>query len=168
MNTLIKEADKFAEYHHGVIGQVRKYTGKPYIVHPRAVAKTVRDIYGTDEMIAAALLHDTVEDTDATIEHILQEFGPLVCSYVAGLTDVAKPEDGNRATRMRINNLHTGAQCAEVKTIKLADILDNTLSIFKYDRKFAMVYFDEKRDLLPFLVEGNDILFNKLRYRLYN
>jgi len=137
-------------------GQKRKYTGEPYIVHPIEVAYIVNNVPGaTKDMVAAALLHDTVEDTDVTIKEISKEFGYLVASYVDWLTDVSKPEDGNRATRRKLDREHTAKAPPEAKTIKLADLTDNSKSILEHDRKFAKIYLKEKLLLLDVLKEGN-------------
>lgn len=162
MSALILEAKKFAICAHRGVDQRRKYTNEPYEVHPFAVAKIVKEFGGSDEMIAAALLHDTVEDTPTTIEDIIKNFGKLVSVYVSGLTDVAKPEDGNRAKRLMINNRHIGEQCSSVKTIKLADRIDNVYSIYRHDKKFSRTYFEETRNLLPYLAEGNKQLYATL------
>ena len=102
------DAGTYAEKAH--MGQVRKYTGEPYIVHPSAVAELLRLNYKdtTEEMYMAALLHDTVEDTEATHEEIEKFFGKEVSDLVRGLTDISKPEDGNRATRKAIDRDHIG------------------------------------------------------------
>lgn len=62
---LIADAAAFAAQAHA--GQVRKYTGEPYIRHPEAVAKLVQASGGDTAMVAAAWLHDTVEDTAVTV-----------------------------------------------------------------------------------------------------
>lgn len=96
----------------------------------------------------AALLHDTVEDTDATHEEIARFFGDKVSELVKGLTDVSKPEDGNRATRKAIDRDHLAQGSKEVQTIKIFDLIHNTESIKKHDPKFWEVYKLEKQDLL--------------------
>lgn len=97
MKTLIEKADTFAERAHA--GQVRKYTGIPYITHPRAVAALVQTVPHDDEMIAAALLHDVVEDCGVDFETIRIHFNSRVADIVRDLTEVSKPSDGNRAHR---------------------------------------------------------------------
>jgi (p)ppGpp synthase/HD superfamily hydrolase len=67
-------------------GQVRKFDGLPYSTHPLAVAKAVKDAGGDDNMIIAALLHDTVEDTDVTIDYVDDIFGSDVAALVNALT----------------------------------------------------------------------------------
>ena len=67
--TLIK-AEKFATNAHARIHQLRKYTGQPYQVHLRAVVGLVSAVTSDDNLIAAAWLHDIVEDTPVTFEEI--------------------------------------------------------------------------------------------------
>lgn len=168
---IIKAADNLAEFRHHKVGQLRKYTDEPYIVHPRAVAKTICEYNGTKEMIAAALLHDVLEDTltdedtfEVVSKEILEATNNHVLKMVIGLTDVAKPSDGNRARRLTINIDHLAHQPGYVQTIKLADILDNASSIMKHDPKFAEVWLEEKRTTLPFLKRGEQSLY----WRVYD
>jgi len=141
-------------------GQVRKYTGEPYINHPGAVADIVRSVHHDDEMLAASWLHDTVEDCGVSIADISRRFGVYVAALVESLTDVSKPEDGNRATRKRIDREHIGeSACAQAMTIKLADLIDNSSSILAHDPEFAKVYLEEKRLLLGVLKQGDATLW---------
>lgn len=158
---LISKASTFATAAHEAIGQKRKYTGQPYWYHPMAVAQIVDKAGGTPEMIAAAWLHDVVEDTKITLERIESEFGWTVRKYVESLTDVSKPEDGNRAARKAIDREHIAKACPEAKTIKLADLIDNSRSILQNDPDFAKVYIPEKRLLLKVLTEGDQGLWNE-------
>ena len=96
MEEKLQEAIEFATEAHG--DQKRKYTGEPYITHPIAVMEIVREVPHTEEMLMAAVLHDTVEDTPVTIEDIKTKFGTKVAELVDGLTDVSRPEHGNRKT----------------------------------------------------------------------
>jgi (p)ppGpp synthase/HD superfamily hydrolase len=149
----------FATAAHASIDHRRKHSGEPYIVHPKAVAELVRSVPHTPEMIAAAYLHDVVEDTPVTIEEIEAEFGPSVAELVGWLTDVSKPGDGNRAKRKALDLQHTAKAPAEAKTIKIADLIDNTLSISKHDPQFWPVYRREKIALLQVLKEGDQTLW---------
>ncbi len=157
MNSLEERACIFAaDYHEG---QLRKYTNEPYITHPGAVADLVRTVPHTEAMIAAAWLHDTVEDTPCVIENVVEEFGPEVAELVEWLTDVSTKEDGNRAQRKAIDRAHTAKAPAAAKTIKLADLIDNSRSIIERDPKFARIYLEEKRLLLEVLKEGDPTLW---------
>ncbi len=155
----IKEAIDFAKAAHA--GQVRKYTGEEYYTHPLEVARIVHThvVDHTQEMIVAAVLHDTVEDTDTTIEDIRIAFGDTVAEYVFFLSDVSVPSDGNRAVRKLLDRSHIAKAPAAVKSIKLADLIDNTKSITAHDPRFAKVYMAEKVLLLDVLHEGDSVLF---------
>lgn len=159
MGELEERARSFATEAHGAIDQRRKYTGEPYIVHPVAVAELVRTVPHSDEMIAAALLHDVVEDTPVTIAQIRAEFGDAVAELVDWLTDVSRPEDGNRRVRKHLDLLHTAKAPPEAKTIKLADLIDNSRTISAHDPSFWRVYRWEKEALLAVLKEGDPKLW---------
>ena len=151
------EAYVFAETAH--MGQKRKYTYEPYFNHPANVSLIVSSVNHTNEMLIAALLHDTVEDTEITIEDIRYKFGYKVAVMVKGLTDISKPEDGNRKARKEIDKDYLANQGSRVKTIKLADLIDNSKSIIKHDPKFAKVYMQEKKELLEVLKDGDEWLW---------
>jgi (p)ppGpp synthase/HD superfamily hydrolase len=152
MSELIRKAKRFAIMAHD--GQLRKYKKEPYWHHLHEVAGIVADV-GTPAMIAAAWLHDTVEDTHVTHDDIEAEFGPVVAEYVYYLTDIAKPEDGNRAARKKIDREHNASGPKEVHTIKMADLISNSRSIFEHDPNFAKVYVKEKIALMELLTEAN-------------
>ena len=158
MNLIIK-AKKFAEKAHK--GQLRKYTNEPYINHPISVARLVQTVCNDEYVLMAALLHDVVEYTETTIDDIWREFGGKVADIVSDLTDISKPEDGNRKIRKEIDRQHIAKACKEAKLIKLADLIDNHKSIEKYDPDFAKVYMAEFLRLLDVLERANDELFNQ-------
>ena len=106
------------------------------------------------------MLHDVVEDTPVTIKDIEDEFGPRVASMVDDLTDVSKPEDGNRAVRKELDRQHTAKASPDAQTVKLADLISNSLSIMEDDPSFAKVYMKEKALLLEVLTKGNLHLFS--------
>lgn len=142
-------------------GQKRKYTGEPYFYHPIAVASIVATVDHTPEMLAAALLHDVIEDTNITIMDIEVEFGKTVAMLVDWLTDVSRPEDGNRATRKTIDREHASRSPAAAQTIKLADLIHNSQSILMNDAMFAKVYIPEKTALLNVLTSGDPVLWKQ-------
>ena len=160
-SSLITRAAQFAVWAHNSVGQTRKYTGEPYWVHPAAVAGRVSQVPGhTSDMVAAAWLHDVVEDTPVLIGHIRSLFGSTVAALVDDLTDVSRPTDGNRRIRKHIDLQHTARASNAAKTIKLADLIDNSQSIFRHDPKFAPVFAREMSDLLPVLSSGDIALHN--------
>ena len=153
MSRLVEKALQFATAAHE--GQVRKYTGEPYIIHPVEVMEIVKTVSDDTAMHAAALLHDVVEDTDVTIEDIVREFGDDVAQLVDDLTDVSKPEDGNRKTRKALDRAHSAMASARAQTVKLADLISNGRDILQHDRHFAKVFLAEKDLLLEVLTKGD-------------
>ena len=136
-------------------GQKRKYSGEPYHYHPEEV-RNILLAAGINDPIsqAAALLHDVMEDCGVTSEDLLRHFGPGVELYVRGLTDVSKPEDGNRKARKAKDLQHTSEQCVQVRNIKLADLISNSKNIkywAQYDKEaaaFWKLYRTEKLAIL--------------------
>lgn len=155
---MIEKASKFAANAHAAIDQRRKYTREPYIVHPAEVARLVASVTDDVAMICAAWLHDVVEDTPVSITEIEFEFGNDIARLVADLTDVSTPADGNRKTRKLIDLEHTRAASPRAKTVKLADLIDNSSSIARHDPGFARIYMAEKKRLLGVLQEGDPLL----------
>ena len=141
--------------------QKRKYTGEPYILHPIRVAMKVAEVSTNEDALAAAVLHDTVEDTYVTSAMITKEFGIEVANMVDWLTDVSTPAHGNRAARKLVDRMFIANAPIIVKTIKLADLIDNSDSIVKHDESFSKVYMEEKRRLLTVLKAGNETLFKE-------
>ena len=152
--------EQFATHWHGA--QVRKYTGEPYIKHCQEIVEILKTVPHTKEMIAAAWLHDVLEDTECDWFDMLTEFGDQVTEMVLMLTDYDK-NTGNRAVRKAADRGRLGAASAEVQTIKLADLISNTKSIVEHDPKFAKVYLTEARMLLDVLTKGDASLRERLR-----
>ena len=166
MTDLVKQAKLFATQAHQRIGHRRKYTKQPYEVHLREVGKIIASVTDDPQMIAAAWLHDTVEDTAATHRDIEQNFGPEVGQLVKELTDISKPSDGNRAIRKALDREHLRHASPRAKTIKLADLCDNTRDICKHDPRFARTYYSEAIELIEVLTEGEPVLYNRAKKEL--
>ncbi len=158
---LVVKACQFARAAHK--GQERKYTGEPYFNHVYEVAMLVESVPHTQEMIAAAYLHDVVEDTKFTLHDIFDRFGGEVHDLVLWLTDVSTPAAGNRAQRKALDRNHIAQAPAEAQTIKLADLISNTETIVQYDPDFAKVYLKEKQQLLDVLTRGDATLLQRAR-----
>jgi (p)ppGpp synthase/HD superfamily hydrolase len=152
-------AEDFAREHHR--GQVRKYTGDPYIVHPISVANMVGVHDGDENMIIAALLHDLWEDCDVSFSTIAEEFGSDVMGLVFWLSSASKVAglDMNRATRKAFDASILAGASERAKIIKCADLIDNTDSICRHDPTFAKVYLKEKADLLKVMVVDHPLWF---------
>lgn len=143
-------------------GQERKYTHDPYIVHPVAVARTVASVTEDCEMISAALLHDVIEDTPFTFEQIKDSvLGYRVADIVRELTNATTLEFGNRAKRKAFERDRLARVSDAAQTVKLADLIDNSHSIIKYDPNFAKVFMREMAALLDVLVRGDERLLER-------
>lgn len=125
MNMNIQErAKEFArKAHEGHF--LHNLTRDPMIKHPEAVAKLIKVAGGTDKEIAAAWLHDVVEDTEITIEEVAKEFGDRIAEIVNGLTDPADFAQFSHPVRKKMQADRVIAKSSSVKKIKLADQLDN-------------------------------------------
>jgi guanosine-3',5'-bis(diphosphate) 3'-pyrophosphohydrolase len=163
---LVRAARVFAaEKHHG---QKRKYTGEPYVNHAVAVANIVHGVGGSPEMVIAALLHDTLEDTTTTITELKSRFGGRVAKLVVELSDVYVHGNGhgNRAERKRKERERLAQVSADAQTIKVADLIDNTASIVARDPDFAKVYLAEKAALLAVLTKAHPALLQRAMEQL--
>ena len=126
-NDLVKKAYEFAEKAHE--GQFRRDKKTPYFTHPVAVAGIVRAAGGTDEEVAAALLHDVVEDTKHGIHEIRNEFGYRVADIVIELTDQDDIANLPRAERKARQAEHIAEQSRSVRLVKMADQTCNVRDI---------------------------------------
>ena len=117
---MIKKAIEFAKYAHR--NQLRKGKNTPYILHPLEVCYIVSLMSDDEELIAAAVLHDTVEDTDVSLEDLKREFGDRVATLVG-----KESEDKSKTwiERKMHTIKHLKNESTEVKMIALGDKLSN-------------------------------------------
>jgi GTP pyrophosphokinase len=120
---LIERAYAAAEKAHS--GQLRK-SGEPYITHPIAVAQILADLGIGSKTLAAALLHDTVEDTDYNLEMLRADFGDEIAMLVDGVTKLDKLKYGDSAQAETVRKMVVAmSKDIRVLVIKLADRLHN-------------------------------------------
>jgi len=167
LDIIVEKAKEFAHEAHDSIGQKRKYSGLPYWVHTDEVAELVATVTDDQEMIAAAHLHDVVEDVDKApydLRTIMELFGARVASLVFYLTNVYTRDifpHLNRAERHKYEAERLAKESPDVQTIKYADIICNTRDIVKQDPKFAKIYLAEKRHLISLMTKGEATLREK-------
>ena len=137
---LIIKAYNYAKEKHGT--QCRK-SGEPYIIHPVQVAYILADIGLDEATICAALLHDVVEDTDATHEDLVRDFGEEIANMVAGVTKLGELRYQASTEERQVENYRkmflAMGKDIRVIIIKLADRLHNlrTLKYLRRDRQIA-------------------------------
>lgn len=164
---MILKAAKFAQKAHA--NQVRKFSGVPYIFHIYRVAGKIATLdVAYDELVAAAWLHDTVEDCNVTFEDITREFGMPVMMLVNDLTNVFTKENYpnyNRQARKDAENERLAKICNDAKIIKLADRLDNFIDI-PQNEEFKVKYAKETEALLSILAGAHEQLEEELKAEL--
>lgn len=169
----IIDAIDFAEAGHASIGQKRKYTAEPYIVHPVRVLQILLD-HGVVDIatLTAAPMHDLREDVEPKnsfygASSIMFRFGIEPATLVDELTDVFTPENYpkiNRKARKILEADRIAGISDSALKIKLGDLIDNSSDILANDKEFAMsVYLPEKRMILWLVEErilnsGDDVL----------
>lgn len=171
---MLNRALELANFAH--MGQVRKYTGMPYIEHPVEVLNVVVQYNQDINVLCATLLHDVLEDGpsnghdfDALTGMIVVQCNNYVLQLVRSLTDIFTPEDYpeyNRKTRKEMEAVRLGCYEKDVHDVKLADCLCNRSSIVDNDPEFAKVYMEELRYLLPHLNKGDPDLYKRLEVLL--
>ncbi|ARU95611.1 HD domain-containing protein [Tatumella citrea] len=159
--SLEEKAKLFARQVHYQADQRRKYSNAPYIVHPQAVAELVRHAGADETMLAAAWLHDTLEDTPTTFSQLQQLFGKEVALLVGMLTNPQVSDTDTRLQKKQQHLQHSAKASAKAQTIKLADIIDNTKDIVDNDPEFAPVYLVEKQVQIGLLRDGDPGLWQQ-------
>lgn len=142
-------------------GQIRKKSGTPYILHPMEAATIAATLTDDREILAAVMLHDTVEDTDVTIEEIRREFGDRVARLVQGETEKEYPElSREESWKLRkeesVIRLRNQADHS-VKIMWLSDKLSNTRSLCRI--------FDEQGDAMWNMFHQKDKRVQEWYYR---
>ena len=145
--SIIDKAYDFAARHHA--GQ-RRASGEPYLIHLLETAYIVADMKLDAHSVAAALLHDSVEDTTVTIEQVGKEFGEQVAHIVEGVTKISKIEFASREERQAENVRKMVLAMVDdirVVMIKLADRLHNMRTLEYLDREHQDKIARETREI---------------------
>lgn len=170
MDTILQQVRDFADKAHGE--QMRKFAPERYIVHPVRVMEICRQYTNDRSMLAAALLHDVLEDTPVNKQaisdflHTIMDAGSAkrTVQFVQELTDQytkANYPQWNRRKRKAMETVRLEATSAESQTIKYADIIDNSSEIVSQDADFAKVFLRECKALLQHITKGNKELHER-------
>lgn len=143
--SLIIAAARFADEAHA--GQKRKYTERPYIEHPgRVAARVCRLSYVNEDWVAAAWLHDVLEDCDVTDDKLKYEFGFGIYSIVKDLTNPSKAfPQLSRAERKAMDREHLSKVSFAAQCIKFIDRADNLRDMTGAPIPFKSLYAAESR-----------------------
>lgn len=170
MDNILSQIRSFADHAHG--DQTRRYSPDRYIVHPTRVMQICQQYTNEPAVLAAALLHDVLEDTPVTKDAIedflrtIMEPGQVqrTVQFVVELTDVYVKKNypqWNRRKRKAKETERLQKVSAEAQTIKYADIIDNSGEIAVHDPEFAEKYLGECRNLLKKMTKGNPELHQR-------
>lgn len=142
--TIFEQALRIAAVAHA--GQVRKEGGVPYIVHPVTVAHMLGSYGCSEAVLAAALLHDVLEDTDVTEESLRSDMGQYIVDLIIPLTQQDIPDWRKK------KEAYIEAVCAaseETKLVALADKIHNAeslLDVYQREGEATWSYFNASRE----------------------
>jgi guanosine-3',5'-bis(diphosphate) 3'-pyrophosphohydrolase len=167
---ILQKVEAFANDAHG--SQTRRYSPDPYMVHPVRVMQMCRDYLPQLPVLAAALLHDVLEDTPVNEEQLssflshemTNEDATLTMKYVVELTDIYTKQNypqWNRRKRRDMEMERLSVTSGEAQTIKYADIIDNSGDITVNDPDFARVFLNESWKLLQKIDRGHPQLHQR-------
>ncbi len=168
MDAVLQKIRDYADKAHG--SQQRKYSSERYIVHPVRVMELCQQYIADLPVLAAALLHDVLEDTPVTKAEMHRFLGTIMekeaaektTHLVVELTDVytkdAHPR-WNRRKRKSKEAARIQQTSADSQTVKYADIIDNCREIVQHDPDFARVFLRECKGLLTVMPKGNETLY---------
>ena len=165
-HTLILKAAHFAAQKHRDQRRKDKHAS-PYIIHPISVALAIAQIGRVDdpEILAAALLHDTLEDTDTTPEELEAEFGKKVCEYVLDVSDdKTLPKDERKRRQIE----HAKKISKGAALIKLGDKISNVTDVTNnppadWDINRRKEYLDWAEKVIENCPKVNDRMENKFQ-----
>jgi (p)ppGpp synthase/HD superfamily hydrolase len=130
MSLLLEHALRVAAFHHQ--GQVRKGGQLPYIIHPTSVAMILAQNGYEDDILAAALLHDVLEDTNCTEEQLRQSFPVHIVEWVIHLSEIKQDAQGEKIPWKLRKQMHLErirSSDWQVRAVKLGDKIHNMQSI---------------------------------------
>lgn len=167
---ILEEITTFADQCHGE--QKRKYTPDRYVVHPIRVMKMLEERSHDLPLLAAALLHDVLEDTPVKKETVYdflrnclnEKQAKHAIQLVEELTDVYvkdKFPNLNRRKRKAMEMERMAKTSAEAQTVKYADIIDNCREIVSHDPSFARIFLSECYALLKKMPNGDPQLYEE-------
>lgn len=170
MEEILEKIKNFADNAHG--DQVRRFSGKRYIVHPWSVMNLCKEYSSDISLLAAAILHDVLEDTPVSesdiynflIEQLSRSESHKAVNLVKELTDVFTRENCPQLNRKqrKIKEIERLSKISgDAQTVKYADLLDNCVDIASNDVDFAKVFLKESLALLLKINRGHPLLYRR-------
>lgn len=177
MDKVLQQVLDFADKAHG--DQRRKYAPERYIAHPIRVMQTCEQYGASKVILAAALLHDVLEDTTTSLEEMQNFLNNIVdkadtraiVGIVVELTDVYVKKnfpEWNRRKRKQKELERLILISPQAQTIKYADIVDNASDVVKSDPEFAITMLKEYQQILKQLYKGDAELYKRAQDTVQN
>lgn len=172
MDAVLETVKEYADKAHG--NQKRKYSPDRYIVHPVRVMEICQRYTERLPLLAAALLHDVLEDTPVTKDEMhrflltvmndaeAKETTQLVVELTDVYTKAAHPR-WNRKKRKGKESERIQKTSGDSQTVKYADIIDNCREIVEHDADFAKVFLRECKSLLRVMPKGEEVLYQEAK-----
>lgn len=151
MTQIIKALEYASSKHKG---QLRKYSGEAYIIHPMVVSQICARFTDDEDTIVSAILHDVVEDSDATLQDIHDLFGKAVAENVKYCSEISQKWDGGRESRKKADREHYAKGTFASKMIKIADAIHNCSNMGNSHSTFTQLYFSEKVLMVNEIIES--------------
>ena len=154
-----KKAEQFARKKHA--GQIRNFSNEPYFNHVKRVSENIRKYkksHKSEELVAAAFLHDTLENTNTTYEEIEEKFGRLVASLVEEMTNDKKEISHSNKKRYLASKLSdTKKMSSWGLCLKLSDRLDNISDLNITSPEFKKKYIEETEYIIDTLEKKREL-----------
>jgi hypothetical protein len=166
LGDLVKSAKLFANENHERIFASRDPLLKNLPEHRKQVVQIVSSVTQDEETLAAAWLHDIVEDTAVTLGDVERRFGPGVARIVGDITVPKHTGFRNRVTRLALAKRHFADACPAAKTVKTADLIDLCSVLHKSDPISLIPYASEASELAAVLEGADARLLTRLRRNL--
>jgi len=163
VDDLANAARLFANGGHQRIAAHRNPSLQSPELHLKSVAQIVSSVTRDDATIAAAWLHDIVEDTSVTIDEVERMLGTKVAKIVGELSGAIRPGRANRAARFALQKNHFAGVSAAAKTVKIADLIDTTRDLHKNDPASFGEYAAQANELAQVLDGGDARLLSRLK-----
>lgn len=141
-------------------GEQKRFDGRPYIIHPEAVAITVMRFTTDENIVASAYLHDVVEDTGIGLDEIEFEFNKSVANTVKNLTNT--PSEVGFGNRLEYLKNKLMSMDDDTLLIKLADRLHNVSEMHMTSQEFRTNYTDETRRLMGHVLSERSLTADHL------
>jgi (p)ppGpp synthase/HD superfamily hydrolase len=161
---MVKKAHAFAAKAHA--GVFRMFSGEPYVEHCERVAGALAELGFDPDVVAAAYLHDVIEDCPVSAAELAAEFSPRIAALVVEVTNPKKVPGMSKAERLAAVVKHLAASSYAGASLKLADMGDNSSNLSAVPPEFAKAYLPKLAAKVAVLGHGHPELLAAVKKNL--